>query len=266
MISRTAFCSAQAAVIRSARTGPMPSTSRRRSASVSMTSNTRSPKAPTSFFAYTGPIPRIIPEPRYLSMPSVEVGAEAFRNRDRNCGPQVRSFTHSPEAVIHSPAETVAAWPTTVTSSRWPRALTRRTQKPLSSPWKVTRSTEPASTSRSDDGDSCFMVVRPGCRSRPIGRESYFVLRTHSPPDVMLPESMTDSACRDFDARTGERPEPPPPYTRCERENVWHAVRLHRHPAGAEPHPDQPQSVLLRTMTTERTPWLKVICAMIGDG
>lgn len=31
----------------------------------------------------------------------------------------------------------------------------------------------------------------------------------------MLPESMTDSACRDFDARTGERPEPPPPYTRC---------------------------------------------------
>ena len=51
MISRTAFCSAQAAVIRSARTGPIPSTSRRRSGSVSMTSNTRSPKARTSFFA-----------------------------------------------------------------------------------------------------------------------------------------------------------------------------------------------------------------------
>ena len=51
MISRTAFCSAQAPVIRSSRTGPMPSTSRRRSGSASMTSNTRSPNARTSFFA-----------------------------------------------------------------------------------------------------------------------------------------------------------------------------------------------------------------------
>ena len=51
MISRTAFCSAQAAVIRSARTGPMPPTSRSRPGSDSMTSNTRSPKARTSFFA-----------------------------------------------------------------------------------------------------------------------------------------------------------------------------------------------------------------------
>ncbi len=29
---------------------------------------------------------------------------------------------HSPDAVIHSPAEMIAAWPTTVTKSRWPRA------------------------------------------------------------------------------------------------------------------------------------------------
>jgi hypothetical protein len=35
-------------------------------------------------------------------------------------------------AVTHSPAEITAAWPTKVTSSRWPRALTRRTQKPFS--------------------------------------------------------------------------------------------------------------------------------------
>jgi len=34
---------------------------------------------------------------------------------------------HSPDAVIHSPAEIVAAWPTTVTRSRWPRAFARRT-------------------------------------------------------------------------------------------------------------------------------------------
>jgi len=37
-------------------------------------------------------------------MPSTEVGAEQRRNRALNCWPWVRSFTHSPEAVIHSPA------------------------------------------------------------------------------------------------------------------------------------------------------------------
>jgi transcriptional regulator with XRE-family HTH domain len=44
MISRTIFCSAQAAVIRLARTGPMPVTSLSRSGSASMVSNTFSPK------------------------------------------------------------------------------------------------------------------------------------------------------------------------------------------------------------------------------
>ena len=39
--------------------------------------------------------------------------------------PWVRSLTQLPVAVTHSPAEMVAAWPTRVTSSRWPRALTR---------------------------------------------------------------------------------------------------------------------------------------------
>ena len=42
--------------------------------------------------------------------------------------PWARSLIHSPDAVIHSPAETMAAWPTTVTRSRWPRAFARRTQ------------------------------------------------------------------------------------------------------------------------------------------
>src|SRR5215469_899157 len=36
---------------------------------------------------------------------------------------------------------------TRVMRSRWPRALTRSTQKPLSELWKVTRSTKPAKTS-----------------------------------------------------------------------------------------------------------------------
>ena len=68
-------------------------------------------------------------------MPSIDVGAEVLRNRALNCWPWVRSFTQSPDAVIHSPAEIVAAWPTTVTRSRWPRALTRMTQKPFSAFW-----------------------------------------------------------------------------------------------------------------------------------
>src|SRR6266478_2717067 len=50
MISRTIFCSAQASVMRLARTGPIPVTSRRRSGSASIVSNTFSPKARTSFF------------------------------------------------------------------------------------------------------------------------------------------------------------------------------------------------------------------------
>src|SRR6266567_669665 len=83
----------------------------------------------------TGPMPRIMPEARYFSMPSTEVGAEVLRNLALNCWPWVRSFTQSPAAVIHSPAEIAAAWPTTVISSRWPRALTRMTQNPFSAFW-----------------------------------------------------------------------------------------------------------------------------------
>src|SRR6266545_6484666 len=73
-----------------------------------------------------------MPDERYFSMPSAEVGGDVRRNRALNCWPWVRSLTHSPEAVIHSPAEMVATWPTTVTTSRCPRALARRTQKPFS--------------------------------------------------------------------------------------------------------------------------------------
>jgi hypothetical protein len=47
----TVFCSAQASVIRLARTAPISVTSRSRSGSASMTSKTFSPKAPTTFLA-----------------------------------------------------------------------------------------------------------------------------------------------------------------------------------------------------------------------
>lgn len=70
-------------------------------------------------------------------MLSIDVGAEIFRNRALNCWPCVRSLTHSPDAVIHSPAAIVAAWPT-VTKSRCLRAFARRTEKPFSALWKVT--------------------------------------------------------------------------------------------------------------------------------
>ena len=85
-------------------------------------------------------------------MPSTDDGVEVRTKRALNGYPWVRSLTHSPEAVIHSPAPTMAAWPTTVARSRWPRALVRSTQKPFSGLWKVTRSTRPARTSRSGDG------------------------------------------------------------------------------------------------------------------
>src|SRR5215475_12074321 len=100
-----------------------------------------------------------MPDDRYLSMPSAELGGDARKNRALNCWPCVRSLTHSPEAVIHSPAEIVAAWPTTVTTSRWPRALARSTQKPFSALWYVTRSTRPANTSWVDVSGGDFILI-----------------------------------------------------------------------------------------------------------
>ncbi len=81
-------------------------------------------------------------------MPSAVVGGAERRKSARNCTPCVRSLTHRPLAWTNSPAPMVAAWPMTVIRSRWPRAFTRSTQKPLSSLWKVTRSTRPARFSR----------------------------------------------------------------------------------------------------------------------
>jgi hypothetical protein len=66
---------------------------------------------------------------------------------------------HSLDAVIHSPAGIIAAGPTTVTRSRWPRAFALRTQKPFSLLWKVTRSTRPASTSWVDGSRLDFIRV-----------------------------------------------------------------------------------------------------------
>ena len=80
-------------------------------------------------------------------MPSSVVGGAARRKAALNWSPWVRSLTHVPLAWTNSPALIEAAAPSTVTRSRWPRTLTRNTQKPLSGLWNVTRSTRPAKCS-----------------------------------------------------------------------------------------------------------------------
>src|SRR6266849_4031605 len=92
-------------------------------------------------------MPRSIPEARYFSMPSRVVGDAGFKNVARNCMPWLRSLAHTPLAWTNSPDEISGTWPTTVTASRWPRALRRSTQNPFSGLWNTTRSTDPANTS-----------------------------------------------------------------------------------------------------------------------
>src|SRR5258708_4497902 len=65
----------------------MPVTSRSRSGSASMMSNTFSPKALTIFLAYTGPIPRTIPEPRYFSTSTDGIQKDPGSGMIRGIGP-----------------------------------------------------------------------------------------------------------------------------------------------------------------------------------
>src|ERR1700687_6413794 len=88
-------------------------------------------------------MPLTKPLPRYRSIPSAVVGGTVFMLVALNCSPCSLSLTHQPSALSHSPAVTEGSDPTTVVSSRCPRAFTRRTQKPFSSLWKVTRSITP---------------------------------------------------------------------------------------------------------------------------
>jgi hypothetical protein len=143
MISRTCLASCHTCAIRSRRLGPMPSTVCSSAARFSITVRTSAPNRPTSFFARIGPMPLTKPLPRYRSIPSAVVGGTVFMVLALNCSPCSLSLTHQPSALSHSPAVTEGSDPTTVVSSRCPRVFTRRTQKPLSSLWKVTRSITP---------------------------------------------------------------------------------------------------------------------------
>src|SRR5208283_4561426 len=142
------------------------------------TSKVFSPKAATIRLASTGPMPRTMPEPMYLSIPSAVVGGVVFRKSALNWSPCARSVIQTPTAWMNSPAEIDATCPTTGTRSRFPRAFTFRTAKPLSSLWKVTRSTEPTSVSLGGDasragfneedlGNRDVVILARGCQ-RPI--------------------------------------------------------------------------------------------------
>jgi len=124
MISRTIFCSAQAAVIRF---GPYRADARYLAQAFGLRLDgiehlLTEGRAPASWHRLArcrgssrsrgiSRCRRVMSVPRF------------FKNLALYCWPWVRSLTHSPDAVIHSPAEITAACPTTVTSSRWPRAL-----------------------------------------------------------------------------------------------------------------------------------------------
>src|SRR5215208_2222603 len=107
-------------------------------------------------------------------MPSSVVGGAALRKAALNCSPWVRSLTQIPLAWTNSPGLMAGAAPTTVTSSRCPRTLTRSTQKPVSGLWKVTRSTRPARASRSGAeaaGTGCAMLTSCGLGRDPVPSE-----------------------------------------------------------------------------------------------
>src|SRR3954453_21458989 len=113
-------------------------------------------------------MPLTMPEPRYFSIPSAVVGGAALRNAALNWSPCVRSLTQVPLAWTNSPALIAAAAPTTVARSRWPRTLTRSTQKPVSGLWNVTRSTSPASASRPGASDAPGAAPDKGERARAV--------------------------------------------------------------------------------------------------
>jgi len=92
-------------------------TSSRRSGERSMTSKTASPNTATSLPAKWGPMPLIMPEPRYRRIPSIEEGGTTCRKVARNCSPCSRCCCHCPLAWMLSPACTSAADPSTVTRS-----------------------------------------------------------------------------------------------------------------------------------------------------
>ncbi|KXW57050.1 hypothetical protein FEMY_24330 [Ferrovum myxofaciens] len=97
----------------------------------------------------------------------------------RNCLPCSRSMAQFPDAETYSPGEIMGVCPIRVTSSRSPLTLMRRTQKPFSALWKVTRSTRPARR-------SCSLVVSCGILGFSMGGVAEKYERTVSGAEYRL--------------------------------------------------------------------------------
>ena len=69
----------------------------------------------------------------WLGRGNIRANGHESRDCVLNWRPWVRSLSQTPCPSMYSPGVIVAAEPTTVTRSRWPRTLTRRTQNPVSS-------------------------------------------------------------------------------------------------------------------------------------
>lgn len=78
------------------------------------------------------------------------VGGTVFRLLVLNCSPCCLSLTQQPSATSHSPAMAEGSDLITVVSSRCLGTLTRSTQNPLSSLWKVMHSSRPEISSVMD--------------------------------------------------------------------------------------------------------------------
>ena len=174
MIDRTAFCSlpALADLLDELRADALDLRQERRA-------TRRSPPAccrrtpPRSAWRSCGPMPLTSPEPRYFAIPSAVCGGVVLISSALNCSPCVRSVTQSPVGARRTRRRSTC-WqcPTTVTTSRCPRACTRSTQYPLSRLWNVIRSITPV---------SCSGIVAP---ARAIELRKGHVEGTGFPPNV----------------------------------------------------------------------------------
>src|SRR3954452_1255850 len=160
-------------------------------------------------------MPLTMPEPRYFSIPSRVVGGAERRKAALNWRPWTRSLTQVPLAWTNSPAPIAAAAPTRVTRSRWPRAFTRRTQKPVSGLWNVTRSTSPASASRSGGAAPVAAPVELAPATEPW--RSWRPARS-----VAVPSGSVGEVRIGMPARDGPRP--------CAAQRAGTAARLPRVP------------------------------------
>lgn len=132
-----------------------------------------------------------------LAQDSIQETAVRMR-RARNSCPWVWRFTHSPEAVIQSPAAHRRGIPTIVTRPRRPRARVIGAQKPLFSLWKVKRSIGPAKTFRSGDPfclPAAGFMARAGSQAdaRTPLRQLEQLHRCPRPPDRATPARVLEA-------------------------------------------------------------------------